>query len=59
MEMVIDVSVVQEDWSKEELQLFLALAIEGKGRHQIAEIMNVPFSEVVRVALKYSIILPT
>jgi hypothetical protein len=59
MEIAIDDNAVQEDWSKEELQLFLALAIQGKGRHEIAEIMNLPFSDVVRVALKYSIILPT
>ena len=49
---------VKKVWSKLDLELFLALAVQGKGRHEIAEIMKLPFSEVVRVALKYSLILP-
>ena len=58
MENAIESYPVKEGWSKLDLELFLALAVQGKGRHEIAEIMKLPFSEVVRVALKYSLILP-
>jgi hypothetical protein len=58
MELVIETHVSKDDWSKPELEQFLALVVEGKGRHEIAEIMKLPFSEVVRAALKYSIVLP-
>ena len=49
---------MNREWSKQDLTLFLALAMQGKGRHEIAQIMKRPFSEVVRAALKYSLILP-
>jgi hypothetical protein len=58
MENAIESYVVKRDWSKQELELFLALAVQGKGRHEIAEMMKLPFSEIVRAALKYSLLLP-
>jgi hypothetical protein len=58
MENAIQSYPVNRVWSKLDLELFLALAVQGKGRHEIAEIMKLPFSEVVRMALKYSLILP-
>jgi len=58
METAIESYAVNREWSKQELELFLALALQGKGRHEIAQIMKLPFSEVVRAALKYSLILP-
>lgn len=58
MENAIESYPMKRVWSKLDLELFLALAVQGKGRHEIAEIMKLPFSEVVRVALKYSLILP-
>ena len=58
MENAIESYPVKSVWSKLDLELFLALAVQGKGRREIAEIMKLPFSEVVRMALKYSLVLP-
>ncbi len=58
MQLSVETYAPTEVWSKEQLKLFLILAVEGKGRREISQIMELPPSEVVLAALKYSIVLP-
>ncbi len=58
MELCADSYVTSEPWTKDDLALFVALAAQGKGRLEIAKLMNRPQSEIVRAALKYSLVLP-
>ena len=58
MELSVETNLSSDKWTKEELRLFLALAVEGKGRREISRIMELTNSEIVRAALKYSIVLP-
>ncbi|MCL4180247.1 MAG: hypothetical protein KJ072_21200 [Verrucomicrobia bacterium] len=58
MELCADSYATSDPWTKDDLALFVTLAAQGKGRHEIAELMNRPQSEIVRAALKYSLILP-
>jgi hypothetical protein len=51
--------VTLSQWSKEDFSVFVELAAQGKGRREIAEIMRLPLSEIVRAALKYSLVLPS
>jgi hypothetical protein len=58
MELCAESHITSDPWTKDDLALFVALAAEGKGRLEIAELMNRSQSEIVRAALKYSLILP-
>lgn len=58
MELSVETNLSSDEWTKEELKLFLALAVEGKGRREISKIMELTNSEIVHAALKYSIVLP-
>ncbi len=58
MELCADSYTTSDPWTKDDLALFVALAAEGKGRLEIAELMNRSQSEIVSAALKYSLILP-
>jgi len=59
METCTDSYVALDAWTKEDFSFFVELAAQGKGRREIAEIMNLPLSEIVRATLKYSLILPS
>jgi hypothetical protein len=57
MELTADAYATSEEWTKEDLKLLLTLAVQGKGRREISDIMNRPTSEIVQAALRYSIVL--
>jgi hypothetical protein len=59
MDTCTDSYVALDQWTKQELSFFVELAAQGKGRREIAETMRLPLSEIVRAALKYSMILPS
>jgi DNA-directed RNA polymerase specialized sigma24 family protein len=58
MELSVEFNVASDQWTKEELDLFVELAMDGKGRREIAEQMGLPLSEIVHAALRYSMVLP-
>jgi hypothetical protein len=58
MELSVEFNVTKDEWTKEELELFVGLAMKGKGRREIAKHMGLPLSEIVHAALKYSMVLP-
>ena len=59
METCTDPYLTLDVWTKDDLAVFVELAAQGKGRREIAELMNLPLSEIVHAALKYSMVLPS